>query len=223
MAKTEEEITRAKEGVAQARADKEKLLSDQAYTLREKDVQDRIKLATEEEKEAGKISEVAKKEAIKELEGKNRDSVKLLETDLKDTLRVTNDKYAQLSSADQLAASAKRLLVSSTEAGIIAILESYNPQYAAAGKSAGELMMQGLDDAIEDGKEDLEKTIDGLIELLKIKKEDIKNIPTPTAPAAATAPAVENFTQNNEFNFNQPTPTPSQNAQAVADAARGLA
>lgn len=223
LAETEEQIISAKAEVAKAVADKEKLLSDQAYTAREKNLQDRIGLATTEEKEAAKISEKGKKDALDELDDKNKNSVKLLETDLKDTLKITNDKYNKLASADSLAASAKKILISSTEKEIIGILESYNPQYESAGKSAGELLMKGLDDAIHAGKEDLSKTIGDLIELLRVKQEDLGSVtanePSPTVQRAS----INNVTNNITTNITQPVASPAATARAVEDTARRLA
>lgn len=229
---------------AQAKLDAE--LEKQAKEARERERQaeiESLKNQISDAKDNFDEQKQLEEQRMDEVEAAYKAQIDLLKSTYEQQRKVTESHYKELLSTEKLNAEARRLLLQDSNDEMIALLESYNPEWYNAGKSFGELFVEALGVQMENVNELIERAASfaqNRLDWIKAQINAMSNTGSSGYDNAANNPAMQapfpgggytyvggssskSVEQDVYINIYQPVQSPSEIADAVRRAAQEAA
>lgn len=131
--------------------------------------------------------------------------------------------YDQLTDSASLAAEAQKMIMQSSQTGILDLLASYAPDYEATGRSLGEKLYEGFAAAMGDITayfESLDRQFEAMVERTQ---QAAFGAAQSSVQSGETTANVSSPTINQTVNFNQPVESPADVAQRMQQVSESLA
>ncbi len=194
---------------------------------REQYLKELNRLAAEEEERLRKEQIEAQKEELRQQIEDVENTADERREALEEELDVINDNYDELTSALSLRAQAEHIIMQQSQEDIIALIQSYAPDYNLTGQSIGESLYNGFKSKVDDIYVYIEEIMEAILNYQNAAKQiaadAADNFAAEYIGHQLSSGSPKSTTINYTSNFNVPVQSPVQTKRAIESTASQLA